>query len=56
VAGCLLVVAGLCLGIILYVLRPILIPFSVAVLFYYLLQPLVNALNNVRACVRAFAT
>jgi len=34
-------------GIILFVLRPILIPFAVSLLFYYLLQPVVNALNKV---------
>jgi len=35
-------------GIILFVLRPILIPFAVSLLFYYLLQPVVNTLNKVR--------
>ena len=34
-------------GIILFVLRPILIPFAVSLLFYYLLQPVVNTLNKV---------
>ena len=49
VAVCLLTVASLCLGVMLYVLRPILIPFAVSLLFYYLLQPIVNTLNQVRA-------
>ena len=34
-------------GIILFVLRPILIPFAVSLLFYYILQPVVNTLNKV---------
>ncbi|KAM3569110.1 hypothetical protein VYU27_008788 [Nannochloropsis oceanica] len=46
VAVCLLIMALLCLGIILFVLRPILIPFAVSLLFYYLLQPVVNTLNK----------
>ena len=48
-AVCLLTIALLCLGVMLYVLRPILIPFAVSLLFYYLLQPIVNALSMVRS-------
>lgn len=53
VAVCLLTIALLCLGVMLYVLRPILIPFAVSLLFYYLLQPIVNALSMVGPCLRA---
>jgi hypothetical protein len=42
-----LCVAALCVGIMLYALRDILIPLCVAVFFFYLLQPIVNALNKV---------
>mmetsp|Transcript_45346 Transcript_45346/g.142174 ORF Transcript_45346/g.142174 Transcript_45346/m.142174 type:complete len:552 (-) Transcript_45346:1477-3132(-) len=44
--ACLLTLALLALGIMLYVLRSVIIPFLVAVVFMYVLQPIVNVLTK----------